>query len=42
LPVGVHTVALSISGRGTSNVTPVQVDAGASSFITLSVPAARD
>lgn len=42
LPVGVHTVALSIVGRGTSSATPVQVDAGASSFITLSVPAARD
>ncbi|RYZ04227.1 MAG: PEGA domain-containing protein [Myxococcales bacterium] len=42
LPVGVHTVALSISGRGTSSATPVQVDAGASSFITLSVPPARN
>lgn len=42
LPAGVHTVALSIAGRGTSSVTPVQIDAGASSFISLSVPPARD
>jgi eukaryotic-like serine/threonine-protein kinase len=42
LPPGVHTVALSIPGRGVSSATPVQVDAGRSSLITLTVPATRN
>jgi archaellum component FlaF (FlaF/FlaG flagellin family) len=35
LPVGQHTVAISVPGGGVSTAVPIKVDAGASSFITL-------
>ncbi len=42
LPVGQHTVAIAVAGRGMPSATAVQIDAGASSFVTLTVPAARN